>query len=289
MQCTRCAQDVRTRCVCGSHTASSRTRRVLALTLFLFFAVLADAEHLVFPATPEDAIVDEDIAFCSTLAMQARPEPPTGGWDGPLKGAPDGLMVWGKLDKISENQAPAPKFFVVGDIKDVTVEATIATVEGTNFTDRRQWDPSCLVLETLKKDGRDDVVVWKSDFPWPLSDRDFVYRRRIERDDTGGAVSVSKAIQASGDWVPVDPKVVRVNEYVQYVSVRQLEEGNGVRFAMLYRNNMEFSPSPPPWVISWFTSTGLPRYLNQLVAAAKISSKQSLQASVEVAAVPPEL
>lgn len=172
------------------------------------------------------------------------------------------MLVWGKME--GENSAAA-KFYILGKIANVTAEAVIATVEGTDFAERLRWDPSCLVLKTLSKEGADDVVQWRTDFPWPLSDREFVYRRRLERDGAGGAVAVSKAIRSSSDLVPVQSGVIRIRDFVQYCHVRALEDGSGVTIAMLYRNNME--ASLPAWVVNWFASKGLPRYLGQLVGA----------------------
>ena len=151
-------------------------------------------------------------------------------------------------------------------IANVSAEAVVATVEGSDFSERIRWDPSCLVLETLKTEGLDDIVHWVSDFPWPISDREYVFRRRLMQDGTG-AVAVSKAISPSDGLVPVESSKIRIRDFVQYSSVSTLEDGSGVSIALLYRNNME--ANLPSWLVNWFASKGLPLYLGQLVTAAR--------------------
>lgn len=224
-----------------------------------------EADGLQFPATPRGSIEDADIEYARMLTSQAVPQPPSGGWQGPLAGAPAGMLVYGKMD--NSGGAPAAKFFVLGTIANASAEAVVATVEGSDFAERVRWDPSCLVLETLKKEGMDDIVHWVSDFPWPISDREFVFRRRLMRDGATGAVAVSKAISPSDGWVPVESSKVRIRDFVQYSSVSALEDGSGVSIALLYRNNME--ANLPAWVVNWFAAKGLPLYLGELVTAAR--------------------
>ena len=238
---------------------------LLLAAAYLALCASAGSDHLDFPKTPADAIVEEDLAFSRALASLQHPHPPAQGWQGPLSGAPAGMMVWGKIDSSGGN--PAAKFFIVGSVANVSVEAMIATVEGSDFMERVRWDPSCLVLSTLGHDAGDEVVHWRTDFPWPLSDREFVYRRRVQRDGQGGAVSVNKAIKASSAWVPVESSVIRIRDFIQHCSVSPLQDGSGVSIAMLYRNNME--ANLPQWVVNWFASVGLPQYLGQLVSAAR--------------------
>jgi len=77
------------------------------------------------------------------------------------------------------------------------------------------------------------VAAPRSDFPWPLSDREFVYRRRLVQDGAGGAIAVTKAIKASSEWLPVEKSVIRIRDFLQYTSVRPLDDGSGCSFAML--------------------------------------------------------
>jgi hypothetical protein len=169
----------------------------LLVVIFWVADLHAAPEHLDFPQTSPNLIEEEDMQFCRSLAAQAHPSPPIDGWQGPLKGAPDGMLVWGKEDPAGDSSSSsAVKFFILGSIANVSAEAVIATVEGTDFAERVRWDPSCLVLSTLARDGEDDIVHWKTDFPWPLSDREFVYRRRLQRDSNGGPCAYAWRKQA---------------------------------------------------------------------------------------------
>ena len=264
---------------------------VLFLGVALGACVCAAADHLAFPQTPDSAIHDEDLEFCRSLAAQQRPQPPQDGWNGPLAGAPAGMLVYGKMDAAGEGGAPAAKFFIVGTLANVSAEAMVATVgrvgvcdapapwpcarrcclaapcrhagsrrtarplvtlstrvqvEGTNFEERRSWDSSCLLLKPLSTDGADDIVQWKSDFPWPLYDREFVYRRRLVHEGGGGgAIAVSKAIKASSEWAPVEKSVIRIRDFVQYSAVRPLADGSGCSFAMLCKSSRPLSRLTP--------------------------------------------
>ena len=211
---------------------AARARGMVAL-VFALSLCTSGADHLDFPGTAHNAIEEEDLAFCGVLSSQEHPQPPAGGWKR-LDAAPDGMLVWGKMDSSGgEDAVPAAKFFVLGTIANVSAEALIQTVEGIDLVERRSWDSSCLVLQPLQKDGEDDIVQWKTDFPWPLSDREFVYRRRLVHDGKGGAIGVSKAIRASSEWVPEEKSVIRIRDFVQYSAVRPLEDGSGVSFALL--------------------------------------------------------
>ena len=60
-----------------------------------------------------------------------------------------------------------------------------------------------------------------------------MYRRRIVKDGAGGAIAVTKAIKSSSEWLPVEKSVIRIRDFLQYTSVRPLDDGSGCSFAML--------------------------------------------------------
>ncbi|KAJ1480355.1 hypothetical protein T484DRAFT_1811045 [Baffinella frigidus] len=70
-------------------------------------------------------------------------------------------------------------------------------MEGMELETRREWDPSTVELKVLGRQGEDDIVRWVTDFPWPLSDREYIFRRRLATNEDGSVCSVTRARAAS--------------------------------------------------------------------------------------------
>jgi hypothetical protein len=56
-------------------------------------------------------------------------------------------------------------FQVAGEIRNVSLAAVVATMEGTDLAARRAWDPSTDELRILAKQGHDDIIHWVGPAP----------------------------------------------------------------------------------------------------------------------------
>ncbi|EKX48391.1 START domain-containing protein [Guillardia theta CCMP2712] len=206
------------------------------------------------------SITDEDMSICHGLLHQDIPDVSyDSSWKELPRGhVPDGLRVWGKL----EEGSAATTFVASGTLHNVTSSAVLATFEGTNFTQRKTWDPSCLALNVISSHETDQVVRWVTDLPWPLSDREYIFRRRIVCREDGSCIAVSKTVAEESVLIARDPSLVRVRDFVQYSQIRPSKDGKGVDVGLLYRNDLE--GSLPHWVVKWFSNIGLPIYLKQI-------------------------
>jgi len=117
-------------------------------------------------------------------------------------------------------------------------------LENLDGSARRLWDSSCHELSVVGKHGGDDLVRWTVDFPWPMSDREYLFRRKLRRcpDDTC-AYAVSRTATSAAPESD-RPSVVRVRDWVQFSGVRARESG-GVDLHLLYGNDMRGRSSEP--------------------------------------------
>ena len=104
----------------------------------------------------------------------------------------------------------------------------------------------------MRSEGNNELFVWLVDFPWPIFDREYVIRRRLDRHDDGGAASISRVVNDSGALLSEDPGNVRIKDFVQLAAARPLPQGGGVSFQLLYRNDLH-APIPQ-WLITWFST-----------------------------------
>lgn len=229
-------------------TASSFVILVLVLSL-LVDCTLAEKQNDKW----DGAISDAELDYCKGL-LSMEPPNPEEGWLA-VSGAPAGMKVWGRVEEGTSTTV----FRVHGKMLNVSVDSVASTMEGMDEKNRREWDSSTLTLKIIARERDDDIVHWITDFPWPLSDREYVFRHRSgEVDDL--KVAVSRAVNQSESLLQPSPSMVRIREFVQFSAARQ--DGADVEIGLQYRNNLE--GSLPPWLVNWFSSIGLPKYLHQI-------------------------
>uniref|UniRef100_A0ABI0P6P0 Phosphatidylcholine transfer protein n=1 Tax=Bos taurus TaxID=9913 RepID=A0ABI0P6P0_BOVIN len=129
---------------------------------------------------------------------------------------------------------------------------------------RKQWDQ--YVKELYEKEcSGETVVYWQVKYPFPMSNRDYVYvRQRQELDFEGQKVHVILAQSTSEPQFPEKSGVIRVKHYKQRLAI-QSDGKRGSKVFMYYFDNP--GGQIPSWVINWAAKNGVPNFLKDMVKA----------------------
>ena len=113
------------------------------------------------------------------------------------------------------------------------------------------------------------MLHWEVKFPWPMSNRDYVFVRHKSITDDGRHILISKG--ASHPELQEQSGVVRVDLLRNLMSIEKVSD-NQLSFQMLYFDDLK--GSIPTWVVNWAVSKAVPAFLNSLVNAAKKKREQ---------------
>ncbi|KAJ1071845.1 hypothetical protein K5549_002137 [Capra hircus] len=129
---------------------------------------------------------------------------------------------------------------------------------------RKQWDQ--YVKELYEKECNGETVVyWQVKYPFPMSNRDYVYvRQRRELDFEGRKVHVILAQSTSEPQFPEKSGVIRVKQYKQSLAI-QSDGERGSKVFMYYFDNP--GGQIPSWVVNWAAKNGVPNFLKDMVKA----------------------
>ncbi|MBZ3882742.1 Phosphatidylcholine transfer protein [Sciurus carolinensis] len=113
---------------------------------------------------------------------------------------------------------------------------------------RKQWDQ--YVKELYEKECNGETVMyWEVKYPFPMSNRDYVYiRQRRELDVEGRKIHVVLARSTSEPQFPQRPGVIRVTQYKQSLAIES-DGKTGSRVFMFYFDNP--GGQIPSWLINW--------------------------------------
>ncbi|XP_017275001.1 phosphatidylcholine transfer protein [Kryptolebias marmoratus] len=129
---------------------------------------------------------------------------------------------------------------------------------------RKQWDSYVKELKEMDFDGQ-KVIYWEVKYPFPLSNRDYVYmRERRDLDVDGRKIWVILA--RSSPKTPCDEKkgVLRVNDYKQSVALES-DGAGGTKVFMNYFDNP--GGMIPTWLVNWAAKSGVPGFLKDMQKA----------------------
>uniref|UniRef100_A0A8C8DU91 Phosphatidylcholine transfer protein n=1 Tax=Oryzias sinensis TaxID=183150 RepID=A0A8C8DU91_9TELE len=133
-----------------------------------------------------------------------------------------------------------------------------------DLTYRKHWDQYAKELYEKDFDG-ETAIYWEVKYPFPLSNRDYVYvRERRDLDVNGRKIWVILARSSPETACPEKSGVLRVNDYKQSVALES-DGANGTRVFMNYFNNT--GGMIPKWVINWAAKSGVPGFLTDMQKA----------------------
>ncbi|XP_055476392.1 phosphatidylcholine transfer protein isoform X1 [Psammomys obesus] len=137
---------------------------------------------------------------------------------------------------------------------------------------RKKWDQYAKELCEKECSGQ-MVAYWEVKYPFPLSNRDYVYtRQRRDLDVDGRKVHVVLAQCICVPQFPEKSGVIRVKQYKQSLAI----ESNGKKGSRVF---MYYFDNPggqiPSWLINWATQNGVPNFLKDLVKACQNYHKKT--------------
>ena len=132
---------------------------------------------------------------------------------------------------------------------DVTINADIGTIINVinDKSSRKEWVDRLLASSTLKQDSSFESIEYtKISCPWPISDRDFVFRSTIYLDEERGRVVMD---MSSVDYPAMPPikGVVRGETRHSVYTLTRIEDG-------ITRVEAEFYGDPKGWIPAWVTN-----------------------------------
>nr|XP_006216483.1 phosphatidylcholine transfer protein isoform X1 [Vicugna pacos] len=177
-----------------------------------------------------------------------------------------GLSVYRLLDQ----QTGLYEYKVFGVLEDCP-PAVLADVY-MDLDYRKQWDQ---YVKELYEEGCNGqaVVYWQVKYPFPLSDRDYVYvRQRQELDFEGQKVHVILAQSTSVPQFPEKSGVIRVKQYKQRLAI-QSDGKRGSKVFMYYFDNP--GGQIPSWLVNWAAKNGVPNFLKDMAKACQNYPKKT--------------
>ncbi|XP_066120106.1 phosphatidylcholine transfer protein [Saccopteryx bilineata] len=137
---------------------------------------------------------------------------------------------------------------------------------------RKQWDQ--YVKELYEKEcGGETMVYWEVKYPFPMSNRDYVYvRQRQELDVEGRKIYVVLAQSSAQPHLAERPGVIRVKSYKQSLAIES-DGKQGSRVFMYYFDNP--GGQIPSWLINWAAKNGVPSFLKDLAKACQTYLKKT--------------
>ncbi|TMS15638.1 Phosphatidylcholine transfer protein [Larimichthys crocea] len=129
---------------------------------------------------------------------------------------------------------------------------------------RKDWDKYAKELYEKDYDGQ-TAIYWEVKYPFPMSNRDYVYvRERRDLDVDGRKIWVILA--RSSPETPCEEKsgVLRVKDYKQSVALES-DGGCGTRVFLNYFDNP--GGMIPTWLVNWAAKSGVPGFLTDMQKA----------------------
>ncbi|KAK7823185.1 hypothetical protein U0070_027392 [Myodes glareolus] len=137
---------------------------------------------------------------------------------------------------------------------------------------RKKWDQYVKELYEKECDGQ-TVAYWEVKYPFPLSNRDYVYtRQRRDLDVDGRKIYVVLAQNISVPQFPEKSGVIRVKQYKQSLAIES-DSKKGSRVFMYYFDNP--GGQIPSWLINWAAKNGVPNFLKDMVKACQNYPKKT--------------
>ncbi|KAG7459348.1 hypothetical protein MATL_G00209690 [Megalops atlanticus] len=131
---------------------------------------------------------------------------------------------------------------------------------------RKQWDGYVKELYEKDYDGQ-TVIYWEVKYPFPLSNRDYVYmRERRLLEPEGRRIWVVLAQSSSVPQCPEKSGILRVKDYKQSLAMES-DGACGTKVFMNYFDNP--GGSIPTWLINWAAKSGVPAFLTDMQKACK--------------------
>ncbi|TNM97119.1 phosphatidylcholine transfer protein [Takifugu flavidus] len=133
-----------------------------------------------------------------------------------------------------------------------------------DLTYRKSWDKYVQALYEQDFGGH-TAVYWEVKYPFPLSNRDYVYvRERRDLDVGGRKIWVILARSSPETPCPEKSGVLRVTDYHQSVALES-DGAHGTKVFLNYFDNP--GGMIPTWLVNWAAKSGVPGFLKDMQKA----------------------
>ncbi|XP_075436004.1 phosphatidylcholine transfer protein [Ascaphus truei] len=167
-----------------------------------------------------------------------------------------------QIYRLYDEQSGLYEYKIYGGLADCPPELCADVYMDLDY--RKQWDQ---YVKELREDthGEEKVIYWEVKYPFPLSNRDYVYvRERRDLDMDGRKIYVVLAKSASVSHCPEKSGAIRVNGYKQSLAIES-DGKNGCKVFMYYFDNP--GGMIPSWLINWAAKSGVPSFLTDMQKA----------------------
>ncbi|XP_043946412.1 phosphatidylcholine transfer protein [Protopterus annectens] len=169
-----------------------------------------------------------------------------------------------KIYRLYREQSGLYEYKVFGSLKECSPELCADVYMDLEY--RKQWDN--YVKELCEKQCNETTLIyWEVKYPFPLSNRDYVYiRERKDLEINGRKIWVILAKSIDVSECPEKSGIVRVQGYKQSLALED-DGQSGTKVYMSYFDNP--GGSIPTWVINWAAKSGVPSFLTNMQTACK--------------------
>ncbi|XP_032135989.1 phosphatidylcholine transfer protein isoform X2 [Sapajus apella] len=184
-------------------------------------------------------------------------QPALAGADWQLLVETSGISIYRLLD-----QTGLYEYKVFGVLEDCSPTLLADVYMDLNY--RKQWDQYVKELYEQECNG-ETVVYWEVKYPFPMSNRDYVYlRQRRDLDVEGRKIHVVLAQSTSVPQLGERSGVIRVKQYKQSLVIES-DGKKGSKVFMYYFDNP--GGQIPSWLINWAAKNGVPNFLKDMARA----------------------
>uniref|UniRef100_A0A3Q0RZS2 Phosphatidylcholine transfer protein n=1 Tax=Amphilophus citrinellus TaxID=61819 RepID=A0A3Q0RZS2_AMPCI len=169
-----------------------------------------------------------------------------------------------KIYRLYDKETGLYEYKVYGVLTTCTPELCADVYMDLNY--RKDWDGYVKELYEKDFDGQ-SAIYWEVKYPFPLSNRDYVYvRERRDLDVNGRKIWVILA--RSSPEMPCAEKggVLRVTDYNQSVALES-DGAGGTKLFMNYFDNP--GGNIPTWLVNWAAKKGVPGFITDMKKACR--------------------
>jgi len=155
---------------------------------------------------------------------------------------------------------------VIANLKNICAETCVEVYMDLEY--RKKWDSYVKELFVIDGEGnsKDDCpIYWNVNYPFPMSNRDYVYARKlkeIHRGDQVIHVILGESLPGGGvEKVKEKRSTIRVEKYFQFLAIGSNGEGGTKAFIHYYDDP---KGTIPTWLINWAAKTGVPGFVTTL-------------------------
>ncbi|EDV22966.1 uncharacterized protein TRIADDRAFT_58714 [Trichoplax adhaerens] len=146
------------------------------------------------------------------------------------------------------------QYKVIGTYKDISANQFYTTQRDLEY--RKQWDTHVVKLEVHDRDpeGTSELVYWESHYPFPLSNRDYVYVRRGMVDESTNTMTILSKSVSHPDFEET-ATIVRGSSYNSMMIIKPHTKFNkpGLDYLLIYFDDPKgYIPS---YCLNWAASS----------------------------------